>query len=437
MIRNIAPIPLAWLDWLVATLLLGYMTLGRSFAHWGVYPIHIGEFALLSFVILRPIATFGPALCSLMRGNSLTAFTWVLFFSLGFGLFETGRGLLAGYPPSITVQCLVFHVYPLFLWIGLNVGRRCPESLQKMVVPFCWATGIYGIAYVFVLAPRGLTDSTDMYQVGVFGQPNWNGVLILALLTFETQISRVALPLMLTSFVFIAMQSRAAWVAQVVCMPVWGVLTGRTGSLVKFVGSVAILLGIAWVADLRIPSPESRHGGELSVRSLAAQVYAMVDPESMSRLRDVETRAGTIAWRTRWWQEIWDMVHAQTMIAVIGPGYGYAIWDLHPDGLDGFPLRTPHNVVMYSLGYTGWIGVATFVALQFSLWGALYRGFRDSGNPFGICLWVICNVRALFDNFFESPQFAITYYLLIGLALALPRRLVVEPSSPEPAGVIG
>jgi O-antigen ligase len=147
--------------------------------------------------------------------------------------------------------------------------------------------------------------------------------------------------------------------------------------------------------------------------------------------RNIESRSGTWEWRTSWWREIWRHVHKRTTHTLFGPGYGYPVWELHPDGTDDFPLRTPHNVVIYALGYTGWVGVALFVLVQAGLFAALAAAWRATGQCFGICLWVMGVVRSLGDNFFESPHFAIAFFVLAGLSLALPTN---RPRTPHVVG---
>jgi hypothetical protein len=47
----------------------------------------------------------------------------------------------------------------------------------------------------------------------------------------------------------------------------------------------------------------------------------------------------------------------------------------------------------------------------------LWRAYCRTGQPFGICYWVMILTWAHFDNFFETPFGAIPFYLLIGMAV--------------------
>ena len=73
---------------------------------------------------------------------------------------------------------------------------------------------------------------------------------------------------------------------------------------------------------------------------------------------------------------------------------------------------------MYALGYTGWLGVMLFLTLHLTLGGLLWHCYRVTGQAFGFCFWVLVMIRSNFDIFFESPYFAIPYYIVIGICLA-------------------
>jgi hypothetical protein len=410
-----------FLEWVVAVTIAGYVVIGRNFAHIGVKPFYIGEIVFGLFLVARGTRTFGPFVRALLRPTLWSPLAWLIYASVLFGMFETFRGLSVGHHQLITVQNMAFHIYPLFVFVGYCVGAAHPDYLHRIISPLGWLNGIYGVLYLFVFAPLGLTPKLNLYEHGMFTPPVWTGVLMTALLCYEPKMNpwwRGFGPLVLNGFVLIGMQTRSEWLSLIVCLPVWGLLAGRTSHVVRFSAAVTLLLLVGWISDIRIPSPESR-GGEISTREVVARAVAAASPKLAAQIsRDADFYTGTISWRTGWWKELWTMVHASPERAAIGPGYGFPIWDFHPEGLDDFPLRTPHNAIIYALAYTGWIGVLFFVALQLMLAVYLWDAWRASGQPFGLCMWIMCLVRSSFDVFFESPQYAIVYYILIGLVLA-------------------
>src|SRR5579872_3137308 len=167
--------------------------------------------------------------------------------------------------------------------------------------------------------------------------------------------------------------------------------------------------------DFRLPGPVTRGGGEISARDLIGRAMAPLDPDlaaeyTSSYKMDVDTTV----WRTIWWLAIWQSVNQGRANSLFGFGYGYALGDLVPY-LEGQFIQTPHNVFLYALGYTGWIGVLLFALLQGELARLLWKTYRKTSQPCGIVLWAAMLSYAMFTAFFEAPYGAIPFYLLAGV----------------------
>jgi hypothetical protein len=408
-----------WAEGLVAVLVLGYLSMTRTFAHLGVHPLYVGEASLVVFLVLRFSGVIGTWLGALSRPGPLSGFSWALFLSLVYGAVQLGRCLLAGHLPMTALQNSVFHVYPLFFFVGVSVGVRNPDFLRKLVKLLAWWIALYGIPYVLVLGR--LSDTPDLgSHVATFGQPTGGGsVSILGLLSLESGLGPVWPLVVMDSLVVLGVQSRAEWLSFSFALLVWGHLSGRLGQVLRVAALVLALLAIGYVTDFSIPSPTNR-GGDISTRALIGRAVAAVAPDKASALTDrADSYAGTVSWRTEWWARIWKMVHGNPTCAIIGAGFGYPLWDLHPEPLEEeVPVRTPHSIVMFLLGYTGWTGLAVFYLMQLTLGAMQYRVFRQTGQAFGICLWLQIMVWAPFDPFFETPFAVIPAYLLLGLAAA-------------------
>jgi hypothetical protein len=403
----------------MAGLARGYLSMSRSFAHLGWPPVYIGEMALAAVLLLRPAALLWPWLDALLRPSLLSGTGWSMAVFLLFGVLQGLRGLDAERHPLLTAQNVVFHVYPLFFFVGVWAGRRHPRTLADLVRLLAWWHGIYGVAYIVVLNRLFEPEDLSPAGVSVFGQPYGAAVVLLGLLSFEKKLGRVWLPLLLNSFVFLAMQVRAAWLGLALCLPLWASLSGRLGQLTRL-GTVLVgLLGVGLLLDVRIPAPRGR-GGEIAPRELFARALAAVSPEAAAAINpNADFYAGTVSWRTSWWRAIWKMVHDEPLWVVVGPGYGYPLWELHPEeDLSDHPIRTPHNVFLYALGYSGWLGVALFYGLLLTLGRLLWLTYRRTGQPFGLCYWMMVVIWGHFDNFFETPFGAIPFYLLIGLSVS-------------------
>ncbi len=399
---------------LTAVLLLGYLSLSRSFAHIGIGPLFIGEMVLAWFLLTQPRTVISLGVSSLSRSTPLTGFAWCLFASGVYGLVQCLRGILVSGYPMVAVQNFVFHVYPLFLFLGMWVGRRNPHFLRRTLFGIAWVTGVYGALYLTVFE-RYIPIGQNVFTW--FGQPAGAAISLLGLLCFPRPLGRSLIPAMLNAFVLMGVQVRAEWLGFALALVLWGWLTRRLGRLVQFAIVGLLVLGLALIADVRIES-HGTHAGEISVANIVGRALSSVNPELASQFtKGGESYGSTVSWRTGWWKAIWACVHSRPSWALFGPGYGFPIWNFHPEHLRTI-IRTPHNVWVYALGYTGWLGVLLFAALQGSLGVLLWRTARTTGQPFGVCIWVMTLAWATFDNFFETPYGAIPYYLLLGLALA-------------------
>lgn len=407
-----------WMNGLVALLIVGYLSMRRSFAHLGVSPVYLGEIALIAFVVGCPRAMFGLWVNALRRPALLSGLAWCIYLGLGYGMAQCIRGIGAGYDPMMAAKTLVFNVYPFFLFAGLWVGVRHAELLPKLIRLLAWCHGIYGVAYIVLLSPLGLTLDADLPDAVVwFGQPIGAAIVLLGLLSFERRLGRMWLPLLLNAFVLMGMQVRAQWLGFAAAVLLWSCLAGRLSQALKLAVVVVGILVVGLIADFRIPAPAMR-GGEFSTRSLVGRAIATVDTETAAMfMEDPEIYSGTVSWRADFWRGVVDMVHETPARTLFGPGYGFPIWDCHTE-LDGEQIRSPHNVFVFALGYTGWIGVGLFCALQLALAALLWRAYRLTGQPFGICLWILVMIWATFDNFFEAPFGAIPCFLLFGMAIA-------------------
>jgi hypothetical protein len=267
-----------------------------------------------------------------------------------------------------------------------------------------------------VFAPLGLSDSAGSSDVSWFSQPYGAAILILALLCYAPQRLSI-IPLVLNFFILLGVQVRAEWLSFAVAFSLWSILSKRYRQLVQVVAAMAALLVIGLVSDFRLPAPETR-GGEVSVRFIVGRSLTAISPELARGLIDNPERyASTVSWRTGWWKSILRESHKDMPTAILGLGYGYPIWDHHPEGL-AYELRTPHSIVVWVLGYTGWLGLAIYLGMHASLGIAMWRVYRSSGQIFGLLVWVLYGIWSTADNLLEAPYGAIPFFLLLGLSAA-------------------
>jgi hypothetical protein len=412
-------------------ILLGFAMMGRSFAYIGVpaAKLFIGDIFLAVSLLLRPGGVVGRWHRGLISTGPLNRFSWIYLVFLQYGIIEALHGFSKGYDRVVILQELVFNIYPLYVFIGMEIGLRNPDLFRKLIRIQAWCTGIYGLAYIIALS------RIDMYMPGtkvpVFGQTA-GAFSILGLLCFERALGRFIVPLCLNGFVMLGMQVRAEWLGFAVGLTLWALLARRFKGLFVSVSVLGFLLLLGYATDFEMAAPRGR-GAKISARGMVGRAVAVFDQRVAAEFTDeADSQAGTVTWRTRWWEAIWRSSHRDVNTAMFGHGYGFRIADLVLY-LEGEELRTPHNDFYYALGYTGWVGVFLFASFLIALWRLLWQAFRVSGQPVGVVLLGSALSQCFFGNLFETPFGAVPLYLLLGLAIA---PVVAANSKTEMVGAI-
>lgn len=398
-------------------LLVGYLSMKRTFAYLGVPPLFLGEIVLGTFLLLKPRVALGSWAASLFRPSPLNALGATLLVFVLYGVWQAGRGVMGGSPVLYTLKFFVFNYYPLYLFLGLWIALHAPGRLRAFVRAIAWCNGIYGLAYIVAL--RHLTMLLPGTEQPLFSPPGGGAVAILGLLCLERDLRGVWFVLLLNIVVTLAWQVRAEWLGLGLGALVWGFLTGRFARVLAVgLGGIAVL-GLLELADVTLVS---RTGSGVSLSETVARVVAPIDLELARRFSpNAALHAGTAQWRELWWEQIWRSIHATPMREAFGHGYGFDLLALAPDSVragQAEEIRTPHSVFYYALGYTGWVGVLVFAAFQAALLALLARSWRLGGQPAGVVWWVMGLAMGLFEESFETPYKAIPLYLLLGMAAA-------------------
>ena len=130
----------------------------------------------------------------------------------------------------------------------------------------------------------------------------------------------------------------------------------------------------------------------------------------------------TAGWRKAIWR---NAIHSlkTTSLQLMGQGEGTSIGDLTPDGQD---IHTPHNISIYCIYYTGYLGLAIFFLMLFVMWLAgIHVDDPVLRTLYSATFWCTLMV-AITGNFLESPIGAVPFYLWQGVLLGLDQRLTTN-----------
>jgi hypothetical protein len=402
--------------WVLLPVVVGYVTMTRGFAHIGVSPLYVGEATLGLLLYLWPGIILGTWLRSQLRSHPYTNLATLAAIFVAYGFLQCVRGVTESAYPKGALQNFAFHYYVAFLFAGIWIGERHRELLPRLIWCLAWINAIYGSAYLLAFGQPVASENAATNTFLTYAWPAGAAISILGLLCYERGSARSIVPLLMNAFVLVGRQVRAEWLAFAVAITLFCMLRGRLRRLIQVAAVVAGLIVLADVVDLRVPA-RSTVSGEISARDLVGRALSSIDERAAAQLSDhASAYSGTVSWRTEWWRTLLELTHKTPATVLFGLGYGFPIWEYNQHIEEFNP--TPHNIFIFILTYTGWVGVFIFYALQLNLAWMLWKGFRRSGQPFGICLWTLMFVWAHFDNRLETPYGAIPFWVLVGMALA-------------------
>lgn len=393
--------------------LWGSVFLGKSSAYLGL--------AIGALFLFDPRVLWNRWYLALTRrGDPLGGFAWILLISLLYGIGESIYGLMLGYPPFTVLEILVFNICPVYVFLGIWVGARHSGLIRSYIRFIAWYMVFYTPLYALFFRKLNLTLSGILpgSNLDLLGSPGTGSDTLLGLLSYEANLAKFWLPILMLSCLTIANQERADWLGLGLALIVWGVLARRMDRVFGITACIFVLLLVAFLVDLRLPAIPGR-GGEISARETVARMAASVSPAMAEDVGGDRANAnfyyGTVYWRTHWWAAIRDEVSRDNPTLIFGLGYGYPLAKLAGKEVERTGTRSPHSIFYFTLAYSGAIGVAIFFALQSQVILLLWRSFKATGQIYSVAFFVYSFVGAFFGNSVETPQAGIPLYLFIGL----------------------
>jgi O-Antigen ligase len=404
------------------TLTLGYLLFGRSWAYLGIAGanLYIGEVALAAIFVYGPTRRFLLALAGqvVQPGRFHILAVSVTLFGV-FGFAQVLRGVQQTDPVAL-LKSLPLYYYPIFLGFGIWLGARSPRILERVAWTLAWANALYGALYAIVLDRLTIAlpgqSNVDLFSLGLTS----SAIALLGLLAIPRH-NRWSIPLAVAnSAVLFGHQVRAQWVGLLVAVAVWVLLTRQLRRVLVGAGALSLLLVTLAVAGVSLPG-DRQHSEHVRAGDILGRALGAASPGLAGRYTSenrVESAAGTATFRRKWWHGVWDSSRHDPTTLMLGHGYGFNLQKLAPPGGVGEVTRNPHNAFFYTLGYTGWIGVALLLLLFGTIGRLLWQVFRITGNPIGLAIGGLMVTCAQFEPWLESPFGAAATYLLLGMCLA-------------------
>jgi hypothetical protein len=412
-------------------LLAGYLAFSRDFSYLGIPPIYIGE-AYLFFKIVQNSRNWVSRFVN--DALRLRCLPTAIALHLIWGILEVGRSWYIGRGLLMSLRTAAFNYYPLYALIGISIGSALTKPaflrvLKLVIVTFAVRTLIAEILRLAQISAPGSAAIVPIIMLTMWGQlRNWKWRYPLLLICtyqvfFGSHHGRGALLGLLAGILAIALSSWSRFVR--FCMGAAGALI-----LLMFVGPL-------------IPAP-SGGGPPLDPVVQVARVIASEHPDAAIRM--IKWRANgkltgeyademdnligardTAMWREQIWKNAMHKLNTPSL-RLMGNGEAMSLQDLTPDGQD---IHTPHNISIYAIYYTGWVGLGTFFFLMFALWREAQHLVDPRLRVLALATIWSSLLITLTGNFMEAPFGAIPFYLLVGVIIGLDRPKLPSTRGPN------
>jgi O-antigen ligase len=126
--------------------------------------------------------------------------------------------------------------------------------------------------------------------------------------------------------------------------------------------------------------------------------------------------------RSLWWKHVIEETFAENPAFGLGFGHDLArafLREYNPEIADEFTARSPHSILVSTLGRMGLAGLAVFLGLMATFSLRTWRAMRDPATQratLGLwaCVWTIL-VSACFGVVLEGPMGAVVFWSLLGI----------------------
>jgi hypothetical protein len=396
----------------------GYLAVGRPFAFLGVAPLFIGEIYLMVMVLWNRNNWLGKFINGFFHFELICS---AVFLHLAWGIFEIFRSLYLRHPVIEVFRTAAFNYYPLYCVIGLMIGKEISIQTYYKVWKYI----------VIVASIHILLDPVFKLSEGLGYNMPMPPVITLAIIAlwdyFKTWKTRyILLAVSIFPDFFQSEHGHRSWVlgllAGLVALAAskpklllkWAMIS--FGGLMFFMIVGPLIPGPNGTTPPLDPVVQIAHilassNPDLAVKLMKARGYK-------SEVDDIRGEEGTAQWRKSIWAGIFRELNTLDL-QLMGEGEGESLQKVTPNGED---IHTPHNISMYCIFYTGWIGLGIFTFLIYALFHTAWRLRNPALRMQLVATILAVVVITMTGNLLEAPFGAIPFYLICGVAIGIARR---------------
>lgn len=191
------------------------------------------------------------------------------------------------------------------------------------------------------------------------------------------------------------------------------------GQLAGIVAAVAIMAALALFFEAGWAERKFQGGAE-RVHSLTDFFGSGTYVSEESSMKGDNNR-----FRSLWWKSVYEETLDQNPVFGLGFGHDLAatfLREFNPEIADEFTARSPHSIVVSTIGRMGAIGLLVLLGLIAVFTVRTWRAMRDpatSRTALGLwaCVWTIL-ISACFGVVLEGPMGAVVFWSLLGILSA-------------------
>jgi hypothetical protein len=192
----------------------------------------------------------------------------------------------------------------------------------------------------------------------------------------------------------------------------------------RFVAGQALALGAAFLVVTAFALLTDAPWAERKFQGVAERVHSLTDYFGSGTYLSEESsmKGDNNRFRSMWWRAVVDETIAENPVFGLGFGHDLArafLREYNPEMAEDFTARSPHSIIVSTIGRMGVAGLAAFALLVGAFVVRTWRAVRSPSTPLAdlglwACVWNIL-ISACFGVVLEGPMGAVVFWSLLGI----------------------